>query len=399
MRNIVTIVALLLVVATASRAEAQQQATAETQTPANQRFEIAPRAYVQFDWRGFPGWTVTPDTGRLEPDTLDVRRLRAGIDGRWRQWSFEASVDPLDDLDDTLIKDAYVQYRVSRELRLRGGQFKLPGGREYGTSAASLNFLERAAFAESIAPRRDIGGMASGEIGRSLEYEAGVFAGDGKGRQERAGVTTAGSVTWTVIRRLDVTGSFSIGRTGAVDSDPPNGFEGRTSTGYRFFERLYVDGLRTRFGADANWRRGPWRVTAEMLRVSEARDGQGLDLEDLPTLIGFGWSSAVTREFGRRAGANRSRLHEWDLAVRFDSLALDDNGPETASDSVRPRATDVRARGGRTLTTGVSWNFSRWARVLAEAAADHYTEALSAPEAGKSGVYWSFGTRLQLELP
>ena len=91
MRNIAAIAALLFVVATASRAEAQQQATAETQTPANQRFEITPRGYVQFDWRGFPGWTVTPDTGRLEPDTLDVRRLRAGIDGRWRQWSFEAS--------------------------------------------------------------------------------------------------------------------------------------------------------------------------------------------------------------------------------------------------------------------------------------------------------------------
>jgi hypothetical protein len=95
MTNVATIVALLVLVAAASRAEAQQQAPAETQTPANQRFEITPRAYVQFDWRGFPGWTVTPDTGRLEPDTLDVRRLRAGIDGRWRRWSFEASVDPL----------------------------------------------------------------------------------------------------------------------------------------------------------------------------------------------------------------------------------------------------------------------------------------------------------------
>ena len=185
--------------------------------------------------------------------------------------------------------------------------------------------------------------MASGEIGRSLEDEAGVFAGDGNGRQERAGLTTAGSVTWTVIRRLDVTGSFSIGRTGAVDSDPPNGFEGRTSTGYRFFERLYVDGLRTRFGADANWRRGPWRVTAEMLRVSEARDGQGLDLEDLPTLIGFGWSSAVTREFGRRSGANRSRLHEWDAgsAVR---LARARRQRPANGERQRPSPRDRRAR-------------------------------------------------------
>jgi len=399
MRNIATIVVLLLVVAAVGRVDAQPQAPPEFETPANQRFEITPRAYMQFDWRGFPGWTVTPDTGRLEPDTLEVRRLRAGIDGRWRRWSFEASVDPMDQLDDTLIKDAYVQYRVSRALRLRGGQFKLPGGREYGTSASSLNFLERSAFAESIAARRDIGAMVSGEIGRALEYEAGVFTGDGKGRQERSGITTAGSATWTVVRRLDVTGSFSVGRTSAVDSDPSNGFEGRTSTGYRFFEGLYVDGLRTRFGANASWRQGPWRVTAEVLRVAEARDGQGLDLEDLPTLIGFGWSSAVTREFGRRPGGNRSRLHEWDLAVRFDALAFDDDGPETVSDSVRPRATDVRARGARTLTTGVSWNFSRWARVLAEAAADHYTDARSAPVAGKSGVYLSFGTRLQIELP
>jgi hypothetical protein len=136
-----------------------------------------------------------------------------------------------------------------------------------------------------------------------------------------------------------------------------------------------------------------------VLRATDARDGQGLDREDLPRVVGFGWSSAVTREFGRRRGAKRSRIHEWDLAVRFDSLAFDDDGPETASDSVRPRATDLRARGARTLTTGVSWNFSRWGRVLTDATAEHYTEGRSAPEPGKRGVYWSFGTRLQLELP
>jgi hypothetical protein len=49
----------------------------------------------------------------------------------------------------------------------------------------------------------------------------------------------------------------------------PNGFEGRTSTGYRFFERLYVDGLRARFAADANWRHGDWRVIGEVLQDVE----------------------------------------------------------------------------------------------------------------------------------
>ena len=60
--------------------------------------------------------------------------------------SFEFTVDPMDDFDDTLIKDAYIQIRFTRAVRLRGGQFKLPGSREYGTSARSLDFLERSAF-------------------------------------------------------------------------------------------------------------------------------------------------------------------------------------------------------------------------------------------------------------
>ena len=131
MRNIVTIVALLLVVATAEScggAGSRPPLKRKRRRTSVSRLRHAPTC--SSTGAGFPVWTVTPDTGRLEPDTLDVRRLRAGIDGRWRRWSFEASVDPLDDLDDTLIKDAYVQYRVSRGLRLRGGQFKLPGGRE-----------------------------------------------------------------------------------------------------------------------------------------------------------------------------------------------------------------------------------------------------------------------------
>ena len=177
----------------------------------------------------------------------------------------------------------------------------------------------------------------------------------------------------------------------------PQWLEGRTSTDTGF-QRLR-GGLRARFAADANWRHGNWRVTGEVLRATDARNGQGLDLEDLPALVGLGWSSAVTREFGRRRGKNRSRIHEWDLALRFDSLAFDDDGTETTADSVRPRATDVRARGAQTLTTAASWKLSRWARIVAQAAADRYTEGRSAPDAGRAGVYWSFGTRLQLELP
>ena len=52
---------------------------------APRKFEVAPRGYIQLDWRGYPGWTVAPGTGRLEYGTFEVRRLRAGVDGRWRR--------------------------------------------------------------------------------------------------------------------------------------------------------------------------------------------------------------------------------------------------------------------------------------------------------------------------
>ena len=54
----------------------------ETAPSPNSRFEIAPRGYVQFDWRGYPDWPVTPGSGRLTFDTFEVRRARVGVDGR-----------------------------------------------------------------------------------------------------------------------------------------------------------------------------------------------------------------------------------------------------------------------------------------------------------------------------
>lgn len=376
-----------------------QPSQVEPSSNTNQRFEISPRGYVQFDWRGYPDWTVATGSGRLEYETVAVRRLRAGIDGRWRRVAFEFTVDPMDDLDDTLVKDAYLQIRVTRAVRLRGGQFKLPGSREYGTSARSLDFLERSAFAQSIAPGRDLGGMVFGELGRRFSYEAGLFAGDGNGRNSRSGITAASRVGWNGPRGVELGGWFAEGRTTAVDTESANGLEGRSPSGYRFFERLYVDGRRTRVGGDARWTPGRWHVGAEAMRVREERAGQGLDLEDLPGAVGIGWSATVTREFGRRPGATRARLREWTLGIRFDSLAFDDEGPETLEESVRPRATDVRARGGHTLTTGISWDFSRWARVMGNASLERYAEARSAPDPGNRGLYWAFGTRLQIQMP
>ena len=365
-------------------------------TPRDTRtFEIAPRAYAQLDWRGYPDWSVSPGGGRLEHDTLEVRRLRVGVDGRWRRFAFELTFDP-QDFDGTLVKDAYAQLRFSSAIRIRAGQFKLPGPREYETSARSLDFMERSALAASAGAGRDLGLMLTGRLG-ATEYEAGVFAGDGNGRASRADLTSAGRFLWNVRPNLELGTVASLGRTSSVDTDPANGIEGRSSSGYRFFERVYVQGRRARIGGDVRWEPGRWRLTSEVLRVHDERSEQGLDFEDLPGVHGFGWSAAIVREFGR--GKGRPRFREWDLGLRFDALSFDDDGPETAAESVRPRASDIRAKRAETLTAVASWSPKRWTRLIAEAAVQRFGDARSAPEPGRREPYWTFGLRMQFELP
>ena len=94
----------------------------ETAPSTNRRFEIAPRGYVQFDWRGYPDWPVAPGSGRLTFDTFEVRRARVGVDGRLGRVSYELTVDP-QDLDDTFVRDAFGLWRFSRRFELQAGQF------------------------------------------------------------------------------------------------------------------------------------------------------------------------------------------------------------------------------------------------------------------------------------
>jgi hypothetical protein len=387
-RTAFTVFALVVSVAAASAQDA---------SPPEPAFEIAPRGYLQLDWRSYPDWTVATGTGRLNHEPFEVRRARVGVDGRWQRVSFELTIDPQDD-DGVMVKDAYAQMRFTRAVRLRVGQFKMPGSREYGRSARTIDFLERAPVAQTLSAGRDIGGVVFGDLGDRLTYEAGLFAGDGNGRAVRAAATAAGRVEFALTEDLELGGSISAGRTEAVDVEDPNGLVGRAASGYRFFEQVYVNGLRTRAGGDVQWEPGSWRVNGEFLRVDEQRHEQGLDFEDLPRAVATGWSLAVTRTFGRDQGRARVRWREIEVAARVDAVRFDDSGPDTGNASVRPRATDIRPRGARAATLGASWEPSPWTRVMTNVTWEHYSETRSSPEPGRSG-FITLGTRLQVNLP
>lgn len=349
-------------------------------------FEVNPEAYIQLDWREYPDSAISPGTGRLTFDTFEVRRLLAGFDGRWRGIRFELKVDPRD-VDEAFVKDAYAEIRPGG-YEIRFGQLKLPGSREYGTSAKSLDFLERASLARVLAAQRDIGVAVHGDIGRRLDYEVGVFAGDNSGSSRRAGLTGAGRLEWEASKTLVLAIYGSEGRLTADDNDPENGLDGRLSSGYRFFENVYVDGRRTRVGGDIEWSPGTWQFTLEGLRARDERRGQGVDLNDLPSVVGIGASFTTRWRFASRR----------DVEVRYEYLGFDDAGPETAMASVRPRAADIRAQSGYGLTFGGSWGVKRWVRVMGNAGVEWFLDPRSAPDPDR-GRFWTLRTRLQFELP
>lgn len=385
-RHISCVLALCAVVAAPAAAGQNAQEPVEPEPP-RPVFELIPEAYIQLDWRAYPESPVAPGTGRLEFNTFEVRRMRAGATGRWRGARFELTVDP-QDVYGTLVKDAYVEFRPG-SYEIRFGQFKPPGSRDYGTSARQTDFLERTGLGGSLSAQRDLGVSLHGDLGQQFDYDVGVLAGDNNGASSRSGLTGAGRLEWEPRQDLVLALYGSEGRLSAVESDPENGLEGRLSSGYRFFENVYVQGRRTRSGGDVEWSPGSWQFTVETLRVRDERREQGVDVDDLPALVGMAANFTTRWRFASRR----------DVVLRYEYVGFDDAGPDTKMASVRPRAADVRALSGQAVTFGGSWGVTRWLRLMGNAGVEWFSDPRTAPEAGVDRGYWTLGTRLQVELP
>lgn len=371
------------------------------------RFNLT--GYVQADLRRYPNWDVDESEGPLRADDREVRRVRVGFEGRWRRLAFELDVDPQQEGD--RLKDAYLELRVGRKLRLRGGHFKPPISPEFLTSAAKVDFIERSLLAGSLAPARDWGGMVHGELGRAV-YQVGLFAGDGRTRDERAETTAAARLLVTVADGFDVGASYAQGTVEAVGDarglEPqPKGFLGASPSGFAYYVRHHVKGRRLRLGLDAAYTRGPWAVKAEALQGRERRLGQGAVLDDLPEEVATGWAVSgtwlVTGEKKERTIKPRRSLPGGpgavEVGLRFESLRFDDVGPDAGFEGAGSRARNIRPAADRVLTGGVSWWPSRWIRLTGNVVVERYLDGLLAPERERRGNYLTLLGRMQVQVP
>jgi len=374
-------------------------------------FSLRPTGYLQMDFRSFRNWQPAVGEIDLARDERELRRLRLGFEGGYRSLRFEVDTD-LSDANDVLdaggvLKDAFVELRVSRSLRLRAGQFKVPFDEEQLESASRTDMVERSLFTMAVAPGRDLGLMARGRLGERYTYAAGLFAGDGRTDDSRSGATAAGRVVFAPRDSLRVAAGATFGSVSEGAAAAPRGLLGSSVAGYLFSPARHVDGFRSRGVLNASWTPGrfAFRSTAGLGR--DTRHDQGANFEDLPAVVTVGWAaSAHWLVTGVRSGQNVEPEHGLfagpgavEVSLRYEGLSFDDAGPETSASSPALRAQDVRAAKANALTAGISWWPTRWVRLLGNASWERFGSGEIAPESGRRGEYFTASARLQLRLP
>lgn len=393
-------------------------------------FKFSATGYVQFDLRSFSNWENADRDLALRFDSADVRRARAGFELEWKKLSAEFDIDwtgPARNLvndgeapfDEVELKDLYAEYAFSKKLHLRGGTFKIPVSPEFLTSASKTDFVERSMLANALAPDREWGVMALGTLGR-VQYELGVFDGDGRVSEQTSGTTVAARAVVATIKHLDLGGSFSWGEVAADPEGPeaePKGFHARSPTGYRWYDRKYVDGRRLRWGVDAAYVRGPVAVKGEFLQGREQRNGQSSVFTDLPEQVGNGWSVTatwlVTGDKKARTIKPARPLFKGpgaiEVALRYESLRFDDTGENTGFEGAGARARNIRPAQDSAFWAGVSWIPRPFMRFYGNVVVERYLDALLAPEppgtpglgheALGRGSYVTLVARVQFMLP
>ncbi len=363
-------------------------------------FRLSLAGYLQGDFRYFSDWEVREtEAGELRRDKAELRRLRVGFDAAWRRLNVQVDVDPLQEGRD-LLKDAYLELRLGKALRLRGGHLKLPVSPEYLTSAAKIDFAERTMLASELGPGRDFGVLAFGEV-KPVQYQLGVFAGDGWAQSSRAEITTAGRLVVTLTHGLEVGASASLGQVEA-DSEAsgatlaPRGVKGLSASGYEFFVPHFVDGRRIRVDLEAAFNRGPVSLKAEALRTREERKGQSSTFTDMPDVQGDGWALSA---LWRLRGAKRRQPGALEIGARYESLRFDDVADDTGFAGFGNRARNLKPASLEIGTAGFSLWITRWGRIMGNLLLERYGEPLLAPEPGRRGNYATLQGRVQLHLP
>jgi phosphate-selective porin OprO/OprP len=313
------------------------------------------------------------DTDAQVLDSFTIRRLRPYLRGRLGR-RFEFYLNPDFSGGTLVLHDAYVDTVFGPAFRLRVGKAKAPFGFERLHAASNMLFLERA-LPTALAPNRDVGIQALGDLGGGVvSYLAGVTNGvpDGGSAdiETNDGKDVSGRIVVRPFAKLPAeSGARGLGLAIAASRGRASGAAGLPAFRTQILQQPFfsyaagatpsvADGIRTRYSPSIWYFRGPFG----------------------------GWGEYVHTETPvRRGNASAEIGHEaWQAAV---SWVLTGEHATDAGTGVRPRNNFDFGNGG--------WGaFQVSARYhVLEVDRDATALALAVPGANRKAEAWTVGFR------
>jgi phosphate-selective porin OprO/OprP len=423
--ELLAVVALALWLPAPAHAQVQQDAESTRERPeakADRQFAFEFKKYPslrvgsklrldlhfksQAEWHDFPD-----DATGSSSDIFDLHRARIGLDGRFSKY-VEYQVER--EMRDTKRpwRDAFVNVRPLKALEVQLGRFKIPFSLDQMTGSMNVDFAYRSLAGTYLAPGRDAGVMAHGAmLKKRLKYEAGIFheGGDNARVTEDVGRVNQRTIAGRIVSRpwnstrLPLLHNLEVGVAFTAGQVPEglNSLRAETIPGERLFDRVYVNGLRRRLGAELQWQPGPVSVQGEVIRVSEERRGQGIDNENLPDAVQRGWYLSgtwlITGE-EKKNNINPSRpflqggFGALEIGARVEALAFG-GGHRNEPALPGPRANRILDRKDAAWTLGMNWYLNQFVRVQANVIREETGSVLQ-----PRGSAWSRTLRLQFQM-
>ena len=326
---------------------------------------------LQVDGRFPVGETDSPSA------TFSIRRMRPTFSGRIAKY-FDFKVMPDFGGGTAILEDAYFDVRVSPKFRLRTGKDKTPVGYEVLLGDPYLVFPERS-LASLLAPNRDIGFQAVGDVGPRFSYSGGVFNGipDGVSSSTddtNSGKDLAGHMVWRPFRSAttpsgawDGLGFHLGGSVGKQQGTLPSF---RTLGGFRYFSYAtdaVASGPRDRISPAVFYYHKSFGGYAEYTRSTQDVLRSGAT----STISNDGWevtgSYVLTGEAASERGVRpehnldpqNGHWGAFQIAARYSELHVDS---DVFSTGLASATSNQRAKA---VTVGANWYLNTFIKYLA----------------------------------
>ena len=324
---------------------------------------------------------------------FDLDRARLWFKGSYGDyWQGEVSFECTTPSDGKFLKYAYLNASYLPYAQVRIGQYKAFFSREYLTSFADVDTIKRAMITDSggINPKYDIGvSVWSPKVFNGLLwYGVGVFNGNGANNSDtnddkdvigRVVLNPFAPTDISFMKGLSFGGSFQYGRETPTQTQSGP----KTPTNWQFFQNVSFRGERMRYGAEAAYTLGPFKLQAELIYQSLEREKQvrvdrttheivssGGKLIDAPDYNEWGWYVLGTYFPWGNSTKGLQLVARYEFMDADDDKAADKylkanptgkNSPDANSvDNPYGNALDFRGNSAEVVTLGfnyfISWN-------------------------------------------